>query len=305
MIQSKKAALLALNFALLLFGLSGVVGKMVTVTAITVVAVRVLFSSAVLGTILTVRHMEKLPRGGKHRFIAVGAGVLQGLSWVAFYTSVQGASVAIAMITFSTAPLFVALIEPVVFREKFQWKSFGFAIIAIVGVLIATPEFSMDNAATVGILWGLVSGATYAVLTIINRGLAAEYEGVQVCFWEHFVALCVTMPLALHTISAMTAMDWLLLGFVGLVCTAVAFSLLVQTQKILPTQLVALMSGIETVYGIVLAFLLIGEQPTIQQLIGGAVILGVVVVATVTSQSNPTQEGGAQPLDTHGKDTHL
>lgn len=290
MFQSKKSALFMINIAFICFSFAGIIGQAVSVSAVAVVAFRVMFSSCILGSFLFLTRKKILPNTRKDMVLALLAGALLGFHWVSFFTSIKASSVAIALITFGTAPLFVALIEPVVFREKFQPKTLLFALIAIVGVLIATPEFSMENSVTVGIVWGLIASFTYGILTLFNRALSVNYSGAQVCFWEHFIAMLVTMPVAIYSGINATQTDILLLAIMGLVCTALGFSLVVQCQKVLPSQLVVLMSGVETVYSIVLAYFLLNETPALRQLLGGLVIFGVVTFASHSSKVNEKKE---------------
>ena len=63
---------------------------------------------------------------------------------------------------------------------------------------------------------------------------------------------------------------------IGFVCTAIAYSLYVSAQKGVRAQTAGIISGMETVYGIIFAFV-----PTVRELIGGAVILGVALYSSL------------------------
>ena len=73
-------------------------------------------------------------------------------------------------------------------------------------------------------------------------------------------------------------------AFVGFVCTAFAYTLFVTAQKHVKAQTAGLISGMETVYGIIYALMLLGEIPSIRELIGGVVILGVAMYSTWKSE---------------------
>ena len=70
---------------------------------------------------------------------------------------------------------------------------------------------------------------------------------------------------------------------IGLVCTAVAHSLYVAAQKKVKAQTAGVISGMETVYGILFALLFLGEVPGVRELLGGAVILGTAVFSSCTA----------------------
>ena len=72
-------------------------------------------------------------------------------------------------------------------------------------------------------------------------------------------------------------------AFVGFICTAFAYSLYVSAQKGVKAQTAGIISGMETVYGILYALLFLGEVPGIRELAGGAVILGVAMYSSLKS----------------------
>ena len=75
--------------------------------------------------------------------------------------------------------------------------------------------------------------------------------------------------------------DYLLAVFAGIM---LAYSLYVAAQKRLKAQTVGIISGMETVYGIVYALLFLKEVPTLRELLGGAVILSVALVFSLGNQ---------------------
>ena len=68
---------------------------------------------------------------------------------------------------------------------------------------------------------------------------------------------------------------------IGFVCTTIAYSLYVSAQKGVRAQTAGIISGMETVYGIIFAFVFLQEVPTVRELIGGAVILGVALYSSL------------------------
>lgn len=75
--------------------------------------------------------------------------------------------------------------------------------------------------------------------------------------------------------------DVLGVALIGCVCTAFAYSVYVSAQKKVKAQTAGIISGMETVYGIVYAFILLREVPSVRELIGGAVILGVALATSL------------------------
>ena len=71
---------------------------------------------------------------------------------------------------------------------------------------------------------------------------------------------------------------------IGFLCTAIAYSLYVTAQKGVKAQTAGINSGMETVYGIVIALIFLREIPTVRELVGGAVILGIAFYSSLHSE---------------------
>ena len=153
----KKRGILAVNLAVLLFGLAGLFAKWIRLPAIAITFGRVLFSSLALGLYLLLRRQSvRVARPGDRLLLAAAGGIL-ALHWWAFLQSIQLSSVAIGTITFSSFPLFVTFLEPLLFRQKLERRNVFIALLILIGVLITVPEFSLDNHVFAGILIGMLS----------------------------------------------------------------------------------------------------------------------------------------------------
>lgn len=273
--------ILFLHIAVMLFGLSGVVAQFVEVSAVMVALGRVVCSSLLLFLIAAVKKDTLKLNSGKDYGLIVLTGIVMAVHWTTFFQSIQVSSVAIGTITFSTFPLFLTFIEPFVFREKLKKQSVLTAVILFAGVLITIPEFSMENNTTVGIIWGMLCSFTYAVMTLANRYFSARYKGRIICLYEQGTAAVVLLPALFIVKTSWRAQDIAGVAFVGFICTAFAYSLYVSAQKNVRAQTAGIISGMETVYGIVYALLFLGEIPSGRELVGGAVILGVAMYSSL------------------------
>ena len=276
-------SLLMIHIAVLFFGMAGVIGRGLTIPSFAVTFGRVFFSSITLFIVIkcTNTPIKLQSRGDFWAYIA--AGIIMALHWTTFMQSVQVASVAVGTITFSTFPLFVTFIEPVLFKEKLKVKSIICALLMLLGVSILVPPDG-GGATVSGIVAGMVSALTYAILSLLNRRFSSRYAGSVVCFYEQSIATLALIPFMLAAPPAVTGKDILLLVVLGVFCTALAHSLFVSSFKKVRVQTAGIISGgMESVYGILLAFLLLGEPPTAREIIGGCVVIAVTVYTTLTN----------------------
>lgn len=282
-LDENRKSIMSLHIAVMLFGFSAVLGQFVDAPAVIVAGGRVVCSSILLlvSALLSKRDIRLIRR--MDYGIAVIAGIILAIHWTTFFQSIQSSSVAIGTITFSTFPLFLTFLEPMVFHEKFQIQSLLGAAVLLLGVFITIPEFSMENQMTVGILWGMVSSLSYAILTLFNRYLSRTYEAGTICLYEQGTAAVVLLPTFFFVQTRWTVENIVGIAMIGLVCTAIAHSLYVAAQKKVKAQTAGIISGMETVYGIVFAMLFLGEVPGIREVIGGIIILCVAVLSSLAA----------------------
>lgn len=282
--EEYRKSLISLHIAVMLFGLSAVLGQFVTAPAVIVAGGRVICSSLLLFLLSIAGRASLKLKSRKDYGIAVFAGIVLAVHWTTFFQAIQSSSVAIGTITFSTFPLFLTFLEPLLFREKLKVTSVLSAAILLLGVFITIPEFSLENQITIGILWGMVSSLSYAVLSLANRYLSRSYAARTVCLYEQGTAAVVLLPAIFFVKTNWTTQNILGIAAIGFICTAFAHSLYVAAQRKVKAQTAGIISGMETVYGIVYALLFLGEVPGIRELIGGAVILGVALVISLRKE---------------------
>jgi drug/metabolite transporter (DMT)-like permease len=264
----------------LLFGLSGLFGKYIGLPASLITLGRVLFAAlALLVTLLALRARFALQARRDYLLLPLTGAVL-ALHWTAFFQSVQVATVAIALISFATFPVFVTFLEPLVFRHPLRALDVALALLTLLGVALVVPSVELADATTQGVLWGLLAAGSFAVLSLCNRYYVRRYSSILISFYQDATAALVLLPFLLTWQQPVAVGDLLLLAVLGIVFTALAHTLFIQGLRGVKAQTASLISSLEPVYGIVFAALLLAEIPTPRTLLGGALILGVVLYSS-------------------------
>lgn len=279
-LNQHRTSILMLHGAVILFGLSGVIGKYVDLPAVAVTWGRTACSCCLLFVLLFWRRQSITLQQKQDLFLLLLAGVALAIHWVSFFQAIKVSSVAVGTIAFSTFPLFLTILEPFIFHERFQLKNFGLAMLLLFGILLTIPTFSLANQTTLGMLWGLISSLSYAVLSLFNRALSQKYDGMVICFYEQMTVTGLLLPLMIMTNVHWTSTNLLAILALGSFCTALAFSLFVYGQKHVTAQVAGMVSGLETVYGILFAILFLHEIPVWRELFGGMVIIGAAMLSS-------------------------
>lgn len=279
-VKVRRKGLLEIHIAVLFFGLAGLFGKLLLLPSTIIVLGRVFFATIFLSLVLLYLKQGIRLRQKQDYFFMALMGFILAVHWVTFFQAIQVSTVAIGLLTFSTFPVFVTFLEPVFFRERVELKDILVAFIAIVGVALVIPEFEIKNSMTRGALWGIASGFTFALLSIMNRKYVKEYSSIIVAFYQDSIATVVLLPFLFLAAPVFRLTDILLLSILGVIFTGVAHTLFIKGLASVRAQKASIIASLEPVYGIIAAILLLGAIPTLRVVFGGVIILSAALYAT-------------------------
>src|SRR5690606_11424979 len=155
-----------------------------------------------------------------------------------------------------------------------EWTILG---LVSLGLVLVTPSFDFQDDATVGLAWGLLSGLTFALFTLVNRRAAASIPAEQVACWENLLVAAMTLPFAYTEIASLAALNWLWLAMLGVLCTALSHYLLVASLQALKARSAGIVIALEPVYAIFFAALLFAQYPSARALLGGAIMIVAII----------------------------
>jgi drug/metabolite transporter (DMT)-like permease len=281
--SSQSRNLLSIHAAVLLFGFAGLFGdkRVLPLSSVVIVFGRVVFASGALLLAGLVRRDILRSVSRRNLFAFALLGVLLAAHWTTFFQSVKDAGVALALITFTTFPVFVAFLEPLFFREKLHAIDVIRAALALAGIAVLQPHFELNNRATQGILWGIASGGTFALLTLLNRRFVRQCSSMTIALYQDLFAAAVLLPFVFAGGPALTIGDLLLLAVLGVLCTAVAHSLFIAGMHGISARTASMIACLEPVYGTLLAVLFLRDSVPLRTVLGGILILVVAFHATV------------------------
>ncbi|WP_454255601.1 DMT family transporter [Pseudomonas sp. Marseille-Q8238] len=287
--MNRRSALVALHFGALCFGLSGIFGKLALAAPIVIVFGRALF--AVLALAPFARSGTVNTRPSYKRLLALaGAGLLLGGHWWSFFIAVKVAGVAVATLGFASFPAFTVLLESLLFKEKIRRSEFAVVALVCLGLILVTPHFDFGSEATLGLIWAVLSGLLFALVSVSNRATTRGLNPAQAALWQNVSILVCSLPFAWSLLPEVRALDWLWIALLGLLCTAMAHSLFVASLRVLNARSASVVFALEPVYGILFAWWIFNEQPGLRMLAGGVLILLATVISARLSKHAPNVE---------------
>ena len=111
-----------------------------------------------------------------------------------------------------------------------------------------------------------------------SRYTANYLHPVQIACWQNLVILFCLLPFGPMAVAQMVPLDWLWIALLGLFCTGLAHGLFVASLQVLKARVASLFFALEPVYGILFAWFLFAEQPTLSMLFGGLLIVSALTL---------------------------
>lgn len=266
LLTDERRAYLELHIAVLLFGLTAILGDLIQLTALVLVWWRVLLTS---GSLLPfVRPLQLLRDMGRRRLlIFCGIGVLVALHWLAFYGAIKLANASVSLICMATTSFFTALLEPLIIRRPIVWFELLLGLLIIPGMVLivsAIPEGMM-----LGMWVGLVSAFLAALFATFNKRYMGDFSPLRITFVELASAWGFLSVILLGMLAAGVSFspwwptgvsDWVYLCILAFLCTTLAYNLNLRALRYISAFASNLTINLEPVYGITLAWLLLGDQ---------------------------------------------
>tara|TARA_R110000823_G_scaffold182119_1_gene314968 strand:- start:3623 stop:4531 length:909 start_codon:yes stop_codon:yes gene_type:complete len=272
---------LHLHFIVFVWGFTAVIGKLITIDALPLVWYRMLMASLIILAYILIRKFQ-LKVSPKTLLMLILGGIVVSLHWVTFFMAIKVSNVSIALATMSTGAFFTALLEPFWYGRKMVGYELVFGLIVMLGLYIM---FRVETGFLNGILLALVSSFLSATFSLINGKLTQEQRPSVISFYEVgsgvlFLSIYLVFSGSFdQKFFQLSVNDWMYIFILASVCTAYAFIASVKILKYISPYTVMLTINLEPVYGIILAFLLLGESEKLNPLfyVGALLILTTVV----------------------------
>jgi len=208
---------------------------------------------------------------GYHGLIYIGTFSLTNITFV---VSIQNTNVANTLVMIATAPMISAILGAIFLKEPPDRKTWISIIITFLAII-----YIFFDSLKLGNFYGDILGFVTAL------GLAVGAVTIRSAKKKNLVPAAVVGKLlvatfALFFIESFTLVDkdLLIVPLMCILCVAIPFVLVTIAPRFIPAAEVNLFFLLETIVGPIWVWLIIKEQPTIETLQGGLVIIATLAV---------------------------
>jgi len=253
---------LNLHLIVFIWGFTAVLGDLITVRDASLVWYRMLLAGLfLLAYLLIIKKSFLLPLKAVFKLVMVG--LLIAIHWIFFFRAINISNVSVTLAMFSTGAFFASILEPIFYKRKMLWYEILFGLIIIAGLCVI---MDVEAKYLSGMLCALFSVFMGVLFTLFNGKLIQQYDSAVITLYEFFAGFFFVSIYLLFDgrFSAgffnVSGKDWILILLLSSVCTAYAFTASVNVMRKLSPYTVMLTTNLEPVYGIFLAYFIIGES---------------------------------------------
>lgn len=279
--SAKPIHFLHLHFIVLLWGFSGVLGKLISIDALPLVWFRVGLASILLFLfMLATQRSFRIPK--KLIGLVVLAGITISVHWIAFFYAIKVSNVSITLACMSTGAFMTAFLEPLFHKRKIILYEVGLGLVTVLGLSIILKvqfEFLM------GIFSALVAALLSSLYSLMNSNLIKKAKASALTFYQLFIGFVFLSVVLVFrgefnsSLWQIESWDFIYLFVLALFCTAYAITSANKLLLHLSPYTLILTLNMEPVYGIILAYFVFGESETMDILFYiGALLIMISVV---------------------------
>ncbi|MDR6999720.1 DMT family transporter [Neobacillus niacini] len=212
------------------------------------------------------------------------SGIALGGNWIFLYQSYDHTTIANATLGYYFAPVFVMILSPFVLREQLSIKKIVCIGVAIIGMLMIVGEGVRASSSSdlLGLFFGLIAAAFYAAVLLLNKFIK-DMGRLELTIIQLGTTTLLLMPYVFFTegfgIFEVSSSSIPFILILGIINTGIGFWLFFSGMEGLKGQSIAMLSYVDPFVAILISAIILQEQMTIVQMLGGVLLLGSTFVS--------------------------
>lgn len=215
----------------------------------------------------------------------LGVTLMSGL----FHLAITFLPANVAALVFSCNPVFVVLFAPLVLSEKITIRKLAAAALCLTGIGVLAHDRTAGVSLT-GLLLMLAAIIIFALYTVLFKKMTPRYGALPITGFTGLVGGIFLLPLALWRegmpLATYGTADWMGIAYLAIIGTALAYFLFIYGMGHVEASVGSMAFFLKPFLAALFAWMILHEALTVPMLIGGAFILGGMVVALVRSRKS-------------------
>jgi len=214
------------------------------------------------------------------------SALFMGIHWITYFYALKFSNVALGMLSLFTYPVITALLEPLFFKVKLNPIHILLGVVVLIGIYVLAPDFDLQSAQVKGVLLGVISALFYSLRLLLLKKYTDKYHGSMLMFYQISIVSVVMLPVIFMMDTSGIQTQFTAVLLLALLTTAIGHTLFLQSLKYFSVGTASIISSIQPIFGIIIAYIFLNEIPTWNTFWGGALILSTVVIESIRSQKS-------------------
>jgi len=212
-------------------------------------------------------------------------GVTNGIAYLLQYVGMVYVSASASSLFVNLSVVWVALLTPLVFRERLGLKKALGVMVSLLGVVFMTTNLdfaTLTQGEVVSDLLVIVAGILWAVFIVYNKPLVNN-NTIQVVTWLFMYTLLQLLPIAPLTAGVLASLPldaWLAILYTAILCWVVPYYLWLKALKHLSPVTSAIVLLTEIVVAVTISTLFLGEVFTAISGVGAILIVVAILLVS-------------------------
>lgn len=214
------------------------------------------------------------------------SSIALGGNWIFLYQSYDYTTIANATLGYYFAPVIVMLLSPFILKEKLSIQKGICIIVAILGLLLIVGEGISASKLNdiLGLSFGLIAATFYATLLLVNKFIK-NIEKLELTIIQLGLTALLLMPYVFSTsgfaIFEVSVSSIPFIFILGVINTGIGFWLFFSGMENLKGQSIAMLSYVDPFVAILISAVVLQEQMTFLQMLGGVLLLGSTFISEI------------------------
>jgi len=273
----------SLLLATLFISTSGVLGKYIAMPVEAIVWFRSVFAVVFIYGYCRFTKVDLNIKAKKDWIPFLLSAFFMAGHWLTYFYALKLSNVAIAMLSLFTFPIITAFLEPFFSKTKFDPIYIFLGILVLTGLYILAPEFSLESNELKGILLALSSAVCYSLRILILKQHVSNYNGSMLMLYQTAIISIFLAPILFFVDISGFQSQFPYLILLAVLTTAIGHTMMVKSLKHFSASTATFISSIQPIFGIIIAFFVVNEIPTLHTFWGGSLILLTVVIESFRS----------------------
>ena len=241
---------------------------------------------------------EGPPRERREWWAIVALGVFDAGNAALFFAAMSVTNIAIAVLSHYLAPVFVALVAPLVLGTRRPRGAVALTLLALCGLALVLERALRSEGAGRPILGALLGGGSavfYAINVLITKRIGPRFTAEEQLVYHAVLSAGILTVIAVVVHAPLPTMHGVLLvGAGSIIAGAVAGLLFLQGLKQIPAEHAGILTFLEPISAVLVAWMAYGERPGFPAAIGGAMVLiagALAIRERETDRPAPTSTG--------------